>query len=107
MKHLIQRHPLALYFGIVFLISWGSGLIVLVPKMIRGETIPAMSVLLLFPVLVIGVALTGISLTGIVEGKSGVRNSIARIGLWKVGAQWYARALLVAPILILTTLLLL
>src|SRR5262245_44136243 len=107
MKEMIRRYPLAIYFGIAFLISWGSGLIVLVQKLIRGETVPTMSALLLFPVLVLGVALTGITLTGIVEGKSGIRNSLARISIWKVSVQWYAVALLMSPILIFITLLLL
>src|SRR5262245_61628205 len=107
MKEMIRRCPLAIYFGIAFLISWGSGLVVFIPKLIRGEVIPAMSALLLFPVLVLGVALTGITLTGIVDGKSGVLTILGRIGLWKVGAQWYAVALLTPPTLILITLLLL
>jgi uncharacterized protein len=101
----VQRHPLAAYFGMVFLISWGSGLIALVPKMIRGETIPSMSALLLFPVLVLGVALTSIILTWVQDGKAGVQHLFARIGVWRVHPQWYAVVLLTPPVLILITLL--
>jgi len=107
MKAFIQRYPIATYFGIAFIISWGSGLVVLVPKMIRDEAIPATAALLLFPVLVIGVALTSIILTWIQEGRGGVRNIFSRIGLWKVSVQWYAVALLTPPVLIVVALLLL
>src|SRR5215510_13484461 len=105
MKAFIQRHPLTSYFSVTFLVSWGSGLVVLVPKMIRRESIPGMSALLLFPVLVLGVALIGIILTGIQEGKNGIRNLFARMGVWRGDARWYVIALLTPPILILITLL--
>jgi membrane protease YdiL (CAAX protease family) len=104
-KTFVQRHPLATYFGASFIISWGSGLVVLVPKLVRGEAIPATDALLLFPVLVVGVGLTGIILTGIMEGRSGVRNLLARIGRWRVGVRWYAAAFLIPPGLIMLVLL--
>jgi len=104
-KALTQHYPLATYFGLAFIISWGSGLVVLVPKLIRGETIPALDALLLFPILVLGVSLTGVILTGMVEGKGRIRNLFSRMRVWKVGARWYAVALLTPPVLILITLL--
>jgi membrane protease YdiL (CAAX protease family) len=102
-KAFIQRHPVAVYFALAFLISWGSGLVVLVPKLIRGNANP-LDALLLFPILVIGVALTGIVLTGIVDGRSGLRNLFSRIGLWRVGIRWYA-AIFIPPVLITIVLL--
>ena len=107
MKVFIQRHPLTSYFSVTFLVSWGSGLMVLVPKMIGHESMPAMTALLLFPVLVLSVALTGIILTGIQEGNIGIRNLFGRISIWRVSVRWYAVALLTPPVLILITLLLL
>ena len=100
----IKRHPLACYFGAAFIISWGSGLVLLVPKLVRGEAIQAAEELFLFPVLVLGVGLTAMILTGIVEGRSGVRNLFSRMGRWHIGARWYA-ALLIPPVLILLVLL--
>ena len=104
-KALTQHYPLATYFGLAFIISWGSGLVALVPKLIRGETIPALDALLLFPILVLGVSLTGVILTGMVEGKGRIRNLFSRMRVWKVGARWYAVALLTPPVLIMITLL--
>src|SRR5690349_20133182 len=104
MKAFVQRYPLASYFGVVFLLSWGSGFIVFIPRIFRGEVMPPMTALLLFPVLVISVALTGIVLTGIQDGSRGVRNLVSLMGRWRVGMQWYLLVLLTPPILILLTL---
>src|SRR5512144_1164382 len=102
-KAFVQRYPVTAYFGLAFLISWGSGLIVLGPKLIRHDIHP-LDALLLFPILVIGVALTGVLLTAIVDGRRGVRDLFARIGHWRVGILWYA-AILIPPVLITTVLL--
>jgi membrane protease YdiL (CAAX protease family) len=104
MKVFVQRYPFVSYFGSAFLISWGSGFIVFIPRIFRGEVMPPTTALLLFPVLVISVALTGIILTGIQEGKGGVRNLFSRMSQWRVGVQWCMVALLTSPILILLTL---
>jgi membrane protease YdiL (CAAX protease family) len=94
----------AAYFGIAFTLSWGGGLVVLVSRLVRREAVRAMDALLLFPVLVLGVALAGILLTRLVDGKSGLRELRSRIGRWRVGVQWYAAALLIPPVLILSVL---
>src|SRR5262245_61269649 len=104
MKAFLQRHALASYFGIAFLLSWGSGLVVLGPKLVRGETILALDALLLFPVLVIGVGLTGLVLTALVEGRTGVGALFSRMGHWRVGTRWYLAALITPPLLILAVL---
>jgi membrane protease YdiL (CAAX protease family) len=100
----IRRHPVATYFGLAFLISWGSGLILLGPKLVRSQPTRPMDALLLFPVLVIGVALVGITLTRFAEGKSGLRELFSRVRRWRVSAGWYAAALLIPPVLILLVL---
>jgi uncharacterized protein len=105
LKALIKRHSVAIYFSLAFIISWGSGLVVLVPKLIRGEVIHSLDALLLFPVLVLGVALTGLTLIGITDGRSGVKDLFSRIGRWRVSAPWYAAAILIPPILITVVLL--
>ncbi len=104
-KAFIQRHPVATYFSMVFLISYGSFLVVVGPKLIRGEAMQSTDAFLLFPVIVVGVCLVGIVLTSIVDGRSGLRNLFSRVGRWRVGMRWYAVALLTPPVLILAVLL--
>jgi hypothetical protein len=79
-KTFIQRRPVATYFGLAFLISYGSFFVVVGPKLIRGETMQSSDAFLLFPVIVIGVCLVGIALTGIVDGRSGLRDLFSRVG---------------------------
>jgi membrane protease YdiL (CAAX protease family) len=100
----IQRHPVVSYFGLVYLISYGGFLVVVGPKLLRGEAMQATDAFLLFPVIVVGVCLVGIALTGIVDGRSGLRDLFSRMGQWRVGARWYT-TLLIPPGLILVVLL--
>jgi uncharacterized protein len=46
-----------------------------------------------------GPLLAGILLTGLVYGRAGLRDFLARLLKWRVGARWYAVALLTAPLL--------
>jgi CAAX protease family protein len=103
-KELIQRHPVVTYFGLVFLISYGGFLVVVGPKLLRGQAMQSMDAFLLFPVIVIGVCLVGIALTGITGGSRGLRDLFSRMGRWRVDARWYA-AVLIPPALILVVLL--
>lgn len=105
-KALIQRHPVATYFGLVLLISYGSFLVVVGPKLLRGGAEQPTDAFVLFPIIVLGACLVGITLTSIVDGKPGLRDLFARIGRWRVGAQWYAVAMLTPSILMLAVLLL-
>jgi membrane protease YdiL (CAAX protease family) len=54
-----------------------------------------------------GPSVASIVLTGLVDGRAGYRDLLARFLRWRVGALWYAVALLLAPLLTLTTALLL
>ena len=103
-KTFLQRHPVATYFGIAFLLSYGGFLVVEAPKLLRGVPIQPQDALLLFPVIVIGVGLAGFALIRIVDGRSGLQDLFSRLGRWRVGAQWYA-VLLLPPFLYLALLL--
>src|SRR5947209_4077502 len=103
-KAFIQRHPIATYFGLAFLLSYGSFLVVVGPKLLRGEAMQSTDALLLFPVIVVGVCLVGIALTSIVDGRSGLRDLFSRMGRWRVDVRWYAVVLLTPPVLILAVL---
>jgi membrane protease YdiL (CAAX protease family) len=100
----VQRHPVGVYFSLVFLLSYGGFVLVDGPKLARGEAIQPLDALLLFPVLVVGVGLVGIILTAISDGRAGLRDLFSRMGRWRVNLGWYVAALLIPPVLILTVL---
>jgi hypothetical protein len=52
-----------------------------------------------------GPSVAGIVLTGLLYGRAGFRNLLTRMTRWRVGARWYAVALLTAPLLVTATLL--
>jgi hypothetical protein len=64
---------------------------VLGPKLLHGEAIASIDALLLFPILVVGVALNGLLLTGIVDGRQGLQDLFTRVCRWRMAAPWYAR----------------
>lgn len=104
-KTFIKRHPVLTYFALTFAISWGGVLIVVGPGGIPGttaqaETLLPFVVLAMFP----GPIIASILLTGLVYGKVGLRELLSRLLRWRVGARWYAVALLTAPLLVTATL---
>jgi membrane protease YdiL (CAAX protease family) len=103
-KALIQRKPVAAYFALAYLIPTIAFAVVVGPKLIRGEAMRPTDALILFPIMELAVCVAGIALTGLVDGRRGLRDLLARIGRWRVGARWYA-ALLLPPALILAVLL--
>ena len=104
----IKSHPVLSYYAMVFAISWGGILLVVglgpggIPatKEQVGALMPFM-LLALFA----GPSVAGILMTGLLYGREGFRNLLARITRWRVGARWYAVALLTAPLLVTATLL--
>ena len=104
LRAFMQRHAVAIYFSLVLLISWGSFLVLVGPKLLRGGTEQAGDAFLLFPVIVVGVCLVGIAMTAIVDGRHGLRDLFARIGRWRVDVRWYAVAALTPLVLMLAVL---
>ncbi len=96
-KALIKRHSLLLYFILAFFLSWGGVLIVVGP----GELgVPErMNTLSVYMMMLIGPSVAGVLLTGLVSGRAGFRGFLSRLTKWRVGARWYAVALLTAPLL--------
>lgn len=106
MKAFIKRHPVPAYYVLVFAISWGGILIVVGPGGLPATKEQAE---MLFPFVLLalfaGPSIAGIVLTGLVYGRAGFRDLLARMRRWRVGARWYAVALLTAPLLVTGTLL--
>jgi uncharacterized protein len=96
----IKGHPVLTYYVLTFAISWGGFLLVGGPGFFAGTNWQS-DPLFLFAVLVMvaGPTVAGLLLTGLVDGRAGLRELLARLLRWRVGARWYAVALLTAPLL--------
>jgi membrane protease YdiL (CAAX protease family) len=104
----IKRHPLLSYFALTFSISWGGFLIAawagtggLSPTPEQLQTMIPYAV----PAMLLGPSVAGILLTGFLYGRAGLRELLSRLLKWRVGARWYAVALLTAPLLFTVVLL--
>jgi uncharacterized protein len=101
-KAFVERHPLLSFYALAFAITWG-GLIMVVggPGEILGspEKFEARFGLVLLAWLA-GPSVAGIVLTGLLHGRAGLRDLLTRMTRWRVGARWYAVALLTAPLLV-------
>jgi uncharacterized protein len=107
-KAFVKRHPVLTYYALVFAISWG-GILIAVRFGPGGLPATREQAEMLFPFVLLalfaGPSVAGIVLTGFVYGRAGFRNLLARMTRWRVGARWYAVALLTAPLLVTGTLL--
>ena len=106
-KAFVKRHPLLSFYALVFAISWGGVLIVAGPSGIPAANKEQYETL--FPIailaMVAGTSVAGILLTGLLYGGAGLREFGSRLLKWRVGARWYAIALLTAPLLMTAILL--
>src|SRR5215218_8334821 len=95
----IKSHPLLSYFTLAFAISWGGFVLAVGPGGIPATkeqftTIPLGAIL----AVLVGPSVSGILLTGLVHRRAGFRDLFIRMRRWRVGARWYAVALLTAPL---------
>jgi len=95
----IKRYPVATYFALTFLISWGGSLAVIGPSGLPGDPDTVMALMpLAVLALLAGPSLSGIPLTGVVHGRAGLADYLSRLLSWRVGLRWYAVALPAAPL---------
>jgi uncharacterized protein len=106
-KTFIQRHPVLAYYVLTFAISWG-GMLAVVGAGAGGFSITPEQLQALVPyavpAMLVGPSVAGLLLTGLVDGRAGLREFSSRLLKWRVGARWYAVALLIAPISIMAAL---
>src|SRR5215216_223881 len=100
-KAFLKSHSLLSYFALTFAITWGLFVFAVggpggIPS--TKEEFTTLPLLAILAVLV-GPSVSGIVLTGLVYGREGFRNLFTRMRRWRVGARWYAVALLTAPLL--------
>src|SRR5215217_1513745 len=99
-KAFIKRHPLLSYFALTFAITWGLFVLAVggpggIPATKeKFTTLPLGAIL----AVLVGPSVSGIVLTGLVYGREGFRDLLTRLRRWRVGARWYAVALLTAPL---------
>ncbi len=103
----LVRHAVPIYFGFVFLISWGGGFLILGPDGYppSASEFEHLGALLYVPMMA-GPCVAGVLMTGLVAGRPGLYELFARLTRWRVGARWYAVALLPALAMVSAALLL-
>jgi membrane protease YdiL (CAAX protease family) len=94
----IAKHPVATYFAVTFMISWGGALLAIGGSGGMRGTTPASDSRFAYALsaMLAGPSVTGILMTAILYGRTGLRTFASRLLVWRVGARWYA-ALLIAP----------
>ena len=106
-KAFIKSHPLLSFYALAFAITWG-GLTMVVggPSKILGspEALDTRFALVILAWLA-GPSVASILMTGLLHGRDGFRDLLRRMRRWRVGARWYAVAILTAPLLITAVLL--
>ncbi|HVZ39358.1 MAG TPA: CPBP family intramembrane glutamic endopeptidase [Candidatus Kapabacteria bacterium] len=105
----ISRYPVATYFALVFIISWGGVLLVIGGPGAIPDTPERTTRLFPFALLAMlaGPFITGLLMTGLVQGRAGLREFRSRLLTWRAGLNRYAVALLTVPVLATAILLLL
>ncbi len=98
-----RRYPVVSYFLLTFLVSWSGALAIAAPSLARGQAVPKMSGIVMFPAMLLGPSVSGILMTWITGGKDALRDLVARARRWRLPLRWYA-VLLIPPALILIVL---
>jgi uncharacterized protein len=99
-KAFLKSHPLLSYFALTFAITWGLFVLAVggpggIPATKEEFTTLPLGAIL---AVLVGPSVSGIVLTGLVYGREGFRDLLTRMRRWRVGARWYAVALLTAPL---------
>lgn len=99
-----RRHPVLSYFVLTFAISWLAALSIAAPHLLRGEPLPQITGIVMFPAMLLGPSLSGLLLTRLTAGRSGLQELFSQLVRWRIPPHWYA-TLLIPPALVLTILL--
>jgi CAAX protease family protein len=86
----VRRHPLIAFFVLAYLLTWW------IYPLLRFS--PLLGIFGLF-----GPALAAIIMAAVTGGKSGVKQLLSRVVLWRVGVRWYLIALGLPTVLSIAT----
>ena len=95
----IKKHSVLTYYVLAFAISWGIALVLLGPDGFLGAKQTTETLIRAGLLGLLGPSLAGIFLIAFVHGRTGLRELMSRLLKWRVGARWYAVALLTAPLI--------
>jgi membrane protease YdiL (CAAX protease family) len=87
-RDLLHRHPLAVFFGCTYALSWALW----APLVILGDGMPSAAGLLLAVLGSLVPSTVGLVLTAKLHGPTGVRELLGRLLRFRVGARWYLAA---------------
>ena len=102
----LRCHSVVCYFGMTFFLSWLGAFLVAAPHLLRGQPLPKLTGILMFPAMLIGPSASGILLTRLFDGPAGLRDLFSHMRRFRFPARWYT-ALLIPPVFVLGILLLL
>ena len=105
-RTIVAKYRVPTYFAVTFAISWGGALLAIGGSGGMQGTTPASDPRFTYALIAMlaGPSLTGILLTALVHERAGMRDFASQLFRWRVGAAWYAVALLSAPVLMTGTL---
>ncbi len=103
----VRHHTVLTFYLLTFAISWGGVLFIIGgPGAFPGSD---EHVSRLYPLVLLtwfaGPSLAGIIVISLSDGKAGFRDLVVRLTAWRVGARWYAAAVLTGPLQFLVLLL--
>ncbi len=100
----LRRHSLLCYFALCFGISWGGILLMCAATGFNLVAQQPLETGLIFAMMLLGPSAGGLILTAVLDGRAGLHHLGSGLMRWKLGARWYAVALLTTPLLLLAIL---